>query len=1158
MMFLKSVNDQLPYPSLENKRKTRLCLEVLEDRTCPSLVAAFGLNEGSGGGVTDASGMGNHGVIAQATWANAGKYGKALSFNGTNSWVTIPDANSLDLTTGMTLEAWVNPSALNSWETVLLKETGNELSYAVYADNNGNDSGGPRRPAVWVRQAGTSYSTSGTAQLPLNQWTHLAATYDGSALRLYVNGVLASTLARSGPIDTSTGVLRIGGNAVWGEYFNGLIDEVRVYDNALSQSQIQTDMNTPIGLIASEGFGYSAWVGTYEPIDLVSSNPGVLVVLPRGGNDTQMLTLPDTNTFNFYGTSYSSLFVSSNGLITFDSQNGSAANSDLSSLPTQRALAPLWDDWHYVPGQRMILGKYEDLNADGNSDRLILEWNNVQGAPSSPSTVTFQAILQLNTGTRPGEFVFNYPDLNSGDSRSDGGSATIGIKDAGTQGSRRLLVSMNSASSPYVGSSKAIRFTPDAIPPTVTVTSPANGATVSGTVFINAAAADNFSIAGVQFKLNGANLGAEDATAPYSIPWNTTLVANGTHQLTAVARDTAGNVTNSAVVTVTVNNTGGGDGVTLTINGAQQFQRMDGFGVNANVNSWDGGTLHPAINLLADDLGASLWRVYIDNTDWETTNDNADAFVFNWSYYNQLYATPRFEEAWALLDELNNHGISDGIVLNFMGPGPSWMGGSVLSTAQEDEWVEMILSYVYYARFNREITFYRVAPFNEPDWNGLEGITADQFQLTRVLAKMATRLDALGMSDVRLVGPETASASAGTQQYIPEMLDNPTVMAKVEDFAIHNYAGNSAGAGALIAGSSYPDRGYWISEQSFGNSDLSAIDNLMNHLEDGASATLVFKAYDGQDNHHPPGEDFSLGLLQYHSASQTYTPRQGYHVIKQVHKFVRPGMFRIAATDSSSSLRIFAFHNPSFGQLTILGRNTSGNAQTVNGSLTSVPGVTGFQMYYSTNTVPFEQLSDVTVTNGVFAFSAPPNSVFTLTYAGSQGMLAAGTPSPLASSGTNVSESALRRIRNMAILHWAAQGVSRELLNVLRTATIAFADLPDRLLGTVSGNRIILDHNAAGFGWFVDSTPHDRREFSSRHTPARVRMDLLSVVSHEFGHLIGLGHSDAKGTLMSDTLKVGTRPLDLLTHRSDKSHAQRTVARLADHWGVGVVRHARR
>jgi Ca2+-binding RTX toxin-like protein len=89
------------------------------------------------------------------------------------------------------------------------------------------------------------------------------------------------------------------------------------------------------------------------------------------------------------------------------------------------------------------------------------------------------------------------------------------------------------------------------------VTAPANGTTVSGSsVAVSANASDNVGVSGVQFKLDGANLGAEDTTSPYSITWNSTTATNGSHTLTAVARDAAGKTTTSPGVSVTVKNTG--------------------------------------------------------------------------------------------------------------------------------------------------------------------------------------------------------------------------------------------------------------------------------------------------------------------------------------------------------------------------------------------------------------------------------------------------------------------------------------------------------------------------------------------------------------------------------------------------------------------------
>ena len=80
------------------------------------LVAAYGFDAGTGTAASDQSGHGHNGTITNATWAGAtaGRFGNALSFNGTNASVSVPDANVLDLTSGMTLEAWVRPTALGN------------------------------------------------------------------------------------------------------------------------------------------------------------------------------------------------------------------------------------------------------------------------------------------------------------------------------------------------------------------------------------------------------------------------------------------------------------------------------------------------------------------------------------------------------------------------------------------------------------------------------------------------------------------------------------------------------------------------------------------------------------------------------------------------------------------------------------------------------------------------------------------------------------------------------------------------------------------------------------------------------------------------------------------------------------------------------------
>ena len=97
--------------------------------------------------------------------------------------------------------------------------------------------------------------------------------------------------------------------------------------------------------------------------------------------------------------------------------------------------------------------------------------------------------------------------------------------------------------------------TADTTPPTVLITAPASGATVSGTVSVTANASDNVAVASVQFRVDGSNVGSAVTAAPYNYSLNTATLSNASHTLTAVATDTSNNTVTSAGVTVTVNNT---------------------------------------------------------------------------------------------------------------------------------------------------------------------------------------------------------------------------------------------------------------------------------------------------------------------------------------------------------------------------------------------------------------------------------------------------------------------------------------------------------------------------------------------------------------------------------------------------------------------------
>ena len=401
------------------------------------LVAAYGFSEGSGTQVVDISGTGNTGTISGAVWTT-GRFGQALSFDGVNDWVTVNDAGSLDLTGGMTLEAWINPVALGGWQSAIIKQgNSGSLVYALYANDNV-----PLRPSVTLG-IGTDINAPGVGPLPLNTWTHVAATYNGSVVRLYINGTLVNSVAAGGNLPVSAGPLRIGGNSIWGEYVHGAIDEVRIYNRALNAEEIQADMNTPVG-------------GTPLPDTTV---PSVSVSAPVAGS-----TVAGTTTVT-------------------------AAASDNVG----------------VAGVQFLL----------------------DGAPLGAEDVTAPYSVSWNTtSVTDGQHVLSARARDAAGNIATSGTVTTTVANA-----------------------------PDSTAPSVSIAAPAAGAAVSGTVTVTANASDNVAVAAVTFFVDGTQLGSDDVASPFTFQWDTTALTNGSHTLTARARDAAGNTTTSSGVSVTVSNT---------------------------------------------------------------------------------------------------------------------------------------------------------------------------------------------------------------------------------------------------------------------------------------------------------------------------------------------------------------------------------------------------------------------------------------------------------------------------------------------------------------------------------------------------------------------------------------------------------------------------
>ncbi|MBI1259166.1 MAG: hypothetical protein GC204_16980 [Chloroflexi bacterium] len=210
-------------------------------QTGGSLILGLGFEEGTGGTTTDTSGYNNTGSLLNgAAWTNQGKFGNAIQFDGVDDRVRVADSPSLHVTNGLTMEAWVYPTRANNWSAIVIKEIPNSFSYVLYGWWFGTDSAAGTT-------SGGERATSGGGMLPLNTWTHIAMTYNGAQQILYINGKVVASNADTGFVTVTNDPLSIGGNGqASNEVFTGKIDEVRVYNVALSQADIQRDMNAPV------------------------------------------------------------------------------------------------------------------------------------------------------------------------------------------------------------------------------------------------------------------------------------------------------------------------------------------------------------------------------------------------------------------------------------------------------------------------------------------------------------------------------------------------------------------------------------------------------------------------------------------------------------------------------------------------------------------------------------------------------------------------------------------------------------------------------------------------------------------------------------------------------------------------------------------------
>ena len=205
------------------------------------LVAYYPFN----GNANDESGNGNNGTVylASLTTDRFTATNKAYSFNGTGSKISIPDNSAFTSTNQITVSAWVN--ATTTWtynaEWIVCKETGFSSGFALGIDQNNSIYGNGNYAAVFYTwtSTGTFVVYKAFPSTELYSWKHIVGTYDGTTIKLFINGVEVSSKPLSGTILSSNNPINIGAqNTRSDQNFIGKIDDVRIYNKAISSSEI--------------------------------------------------------------------------------------------------------------------------------------------------------------------------------------------------------------------------------------------------------------------------------------------------------------------------------------------------------------------------------------------------------------------------------------------------------------------------------------------------------------------------------------------------------------------------------------------------------------------------------------------------------------------------------------------------------------------------------------------------------------------------------------------------------------------------------------------------------------------------------------------------------------------------------------------------------
>jgi prepilin-type N-terminal cleavage/methylation domain-containing protein len=221
-------------------------LKVYSDSIRSSLmgnrVSEWKFNEGTGTSTVDSVGSNNGTLIGGPTWKSGSECvsGGCLSFDGSNDYVDVGDDQSLNIISAITMEAWIKPNSFgNGWRIIDKPYTSLAEPYSQYDLRLGEVTDGTNKASIDLSIGGTRKKLNTVSIMTAGNWYHLVGVYDGSSMKIYFNGALDNSISQTGSLTSYSTRTTIGGWKNTTAFFNGSIDEVRIYNAALTASAIR-------------------------------------------------------------------------------------------------------------------------------------------------------------------------------------------------------------------------------------------------------------------------------------------------------------------------------------------------------------------------------------------------------------------------------------------------------------------------------------------------------------------------------------------------------------------------------------------------------------------------------------------------------------------------------------------------------------------------------------------------------------------------------------------------------------------------------------------------------------------------------------------------------------------------------------------------------